>query len=526
MIYGDPDVIAKKKRDKDFFPTGLVKKGHFHMIGSPTWLIIVAEGYATAASIHEASRFPVAVAWDAGNLQPVAQALKKRYRNARILIAADDDWLGKCRACGKYTPVADEACQHCGQPHGKHNTGVTAASAAALAVGGAYVLPKFTDRGTHKWTDFNDLAVHETPSMVQDQIEACLDELQWRPKTAALATTTGGRGEALKPLLTVDEACERFALIYGSKGSIFDFQERALIPKSDVLDILPDHGWREWKLRNDRKVVRFDEVGFDPSGRDPKIKCNLWGGWPTQPKSGCCESLLDLLAYLCNNEETGGHELFQWVIKWCAYPLQHPGAKMKTALVLHGPQGAGKNMFFEAYGAIYDHYAMVVDQDAVEDKFNDWCSKKLFLIADEVVARQELYHTKNKIKGLITGDTIRINPKHVTGYTEANHVNIVFMSNEVQPLVLEQDDRRFAVIWTPEKLDQDFYEDVKEEIDSGGIAALHDYLLNVDLGDFKPWTLPPMTQAKADLITLGLDSTERFIRAWLAGDLEPIPVLP
>ena len=38
----------------------------------------------------------------------------------------------------------------------------------------------------------------------------------------------------------------------------------------------------------------------------------------------------------------------RWVLKWLAYPIQHPGAKMRTALVLHGPQGTGKNMFFEA----------------------------------------------------------------------------------------------------------------------------------------------------------------------------------
>ncbi|MBL7391299.1 primase-helicase family protein, partial [Escherichia coli] len=85
------------------------------------------------------------------------------------------------------------------------------------------------------------------------------------------------------------------------------------------------------------------------------------------------------------------------------------------------------------------------------DKFNDWASGKLFMIADEVVARQELFHIKNKLKALITGDCIRINPKNVAAHDERNHVNLVFLSNEKQPLVLEKDDRRFMVMWTPDK---------------------------------------------------------------------------
>lgn len=34
------------------------------------------------------------------------------------------------------------------------------------------------------------------------------------------------------------------------------------------------------------------------------------------------------------------------------------------------------------------------------------------MIADEVVARSDVYHIKNKLKALITGYSIRINPKN------------------------------------------------------------------------------------------------------------------
>jgi len=168
---------------------------------------------------------------------------------------------------------------------------------------------------------------------------------------------------------------------------------------------------------------------------------------------------------------------------------------------------------------IYGQYGRIIDQASLEDKFNDWASRKLFLIADEVVSRAELFHVKNKLKQFITGEWIRINPKNVMAHDERNHVNVVFLSNDKQPLVLEKDDRRYAVIWTPEKLASYHYQAVRDELRNGGIPALHQYLLDLDLGDFDQFSEAPATQAKRDLVALGLESTERFLGDWIAGDI-------
>lgn len=500
---------APNKMEKEYFPKGLSKKGHFYLFGGiPQTVLLVGEGYATCATLHEATGYPIAVAFDAGNLMPVAQALHKKYPRAKILVCADDDYLSE------------------------GNPGVAAAENAAIAVGGAWVKPEFPfDRDGKKLTDFNDLANAPNCSLstVLVHVQDKLYQLGWGdlPAIAALARKGGG-GDAkgtLKPLLDVSEAVERYSLIYGAGGTMYDHQEAGLIPKSDVLDICVDHAWREWKLHPERSVVRLSEVGFDPTERDGQIVCNLWGGWPTTPKAGQCDTLLSLLRHLCSGEEKGNDAIYQWVLKWLAFPIQKQGAKMRTALIFHGPQGAGKNLFFEAYAAIFGKYARIIGQAEIDDKFNDWASGKLFMIADEVVARQELFHIKNKIKALITGETIRINPKNVAAHDERNHVNLVFLSNEKQPLVLEQDDRRFAVIWTPHKLGENYYSDVADEVASGGIEALHDYLLHLDLGDFNEHSKPPMTQSKEDLININLESSERFMRDWLDGSLD-LPVCP
>lgn len=496
-----------KRPAKEFWPKSVAKKGHFHLLGhSPHWIVLVAEGYATGASLHMATGYPVACAFDAGNLQAVAEALRKRYKHALILICADDDAFTE------------------------GNPGVTAAAAAALAVKGEWMRPVFADAEAriskhaangHKLSDFNDLHLIEGLPAVRSQVEGRLEELKWSaPKLRAVSSSTSGGGdERLRPIQYVDDLLNRFALVYGGAGAVFDRREHCLLALTDMRNAcIRTDIHKAWMEHPDREIVRQEAVGFDPAESDPSITCNLWGGWPTAPKAGKCDKLLELLQYMCSAERNS-RDLYSWVLRWVAFPIQHPGAKMKTTIVVHGPQGTGKNLFFESVMSIYGKYGRILDQDALTDKHNDWASRKLFLIADEVVAQAHRFEVKNKLKTLITGTWVRINPKHIAAYDEANHVNLVFLSNESMPVVLEEDDRRHCIIYTPPKKDPDFYAELLAEINNGGVEALHDYLLHLDLGDFTPGTPPPDTEAKRELIDLAQDSPVSFVDELMRGDL-------
>jgi putative DNA primase/helicase len=73
------------------FLSGGKKKGCFFIIGEPDKQIIVCEGFATGASINEATNCAVAVAFDKGNLESVAKAMLLKYPACRVAIAADND---------------------------------------------------------------------------------------------------------------------------------------------------------------------------------------------------------------------------------------------------------------------------------------------------------------------------------------------------------------------------------------------------------------------------------------------------
>ncbi|MGK2872968.1 MAG: DUF3631 domain-containing protein [Alphaproteobacteria bacterium] len=131
---------------KRFLPGGRVK-GCFHLIGKPDATLCVCEGYATAASIHAATGQAVAVAFNAGNLEPVAMALRLKYPETKIIVCGDAD---------------------------KSGVGQAKAQEAAAAVGGSAVLPAFTPdelAADSPPTDFNDMAALRGPEAVKDIIQ-------------------------------------------------------------------------------------------------------------------------------------------------------------------------------------------------------------------------------------------------------------------------------------------------------------------------------------------------------------------
>lgn len=275
---------------------------------------------------------------------------------------------------------------------------------------------------------------------------------------------------------------------------------------------------RMWMQSDKRRDVRADQVVFDPSGKCGPECINLFGGLDMVPMKGNCQPIKDLLEHLCD----GDVDVQAWVLDWIAYPLQNPGAKMPTSIIMHGDEGSGKNLFWEIVRDIYGEYGSVVGQDQLESKFNDYLSKKLFIIGDEVLSRQEMRHLKGKLKAMISGKTLQIETKMMPVRPEANHVNLVFLSNELQPNALDASDRRHLVVWTPVKRERAYYQAVVNCSDNGGREAFYHDLLARDLSKFDAFAPPPMTAAKTDLIDLGRPNPERFYLAWRAGDL-PVP---
>lgn len=99
--------------------------------------LLICEGWVTGASLHIATGHTVITAMDAGNLMPVAQALRVRFPEANLVLVADND----------------------AKPDRDTNPGVDAARKVALAVDGRLAVPNCPG-------DANDLFCVEGPDAV------------------------------------------------------------------------------------------------------------------------------------------------------------------------------------------------------------------------------------------------------------------------------------------------------------------------------------------------------------------------
>jgi phage/plasmid primase-like uncharacterized protein len=134
--------------NKRFLKGGKIEGGFFELRGNRK-IVFVGEGFATCASIHEATGYTVMVAFDCGNLSKVAKAAKEMFPGSKIVIGADND---------QFT---------------EGNPGVTKGRAAAAMVFGEIVYPSFGDADMvdNKPTDWNDLHCLQGLDAVKEQIE-------------------------------------------------------------------------------------------------------------------------------------------------------------------------------------------------------------------------------------------------------------------------------------------------------------------------------------------------------------------
>jgi putative DNA primase/helicase len=133
-------------------------KGNCFGISGKRDIVYICEGYATGATIYEATGNQVVCAFNAGNIPDVAQTVRSKYPNVRIVIAGDNDqWV-------------------------KNNPGMAKANEAALKVGGFVVVPDFSDISTNP-TNFNDLYLLEGLDHVRKQLgsagKVVLEENDW-----------------------------------------------------------------------------------------------------------------------------------------------------------------------------------------------------------------------------------------------------------------------------------------------------------------------------------------------------------
>jgi putative DNA primase/helicase len=305
-MWSDGKVIGVQFIDGDgdkLFIKGTAKEGSYHAIKGEGDVLIIGEGLTTMGAIHASIGCSVIVAFDAGNLKPVAKIMRKKYPEKRIVIAADgDQWTipnGK-RPEGFDDPAGDDPRWSEWREAGLDmNTGADKAAQAAVAIGGAMVVsPPIPADDPEKRTDWWDYWKSDGVEAVQKAFEAALREPEpsnddederWEPDYEAMAGVVPDPGKLdilnnnplIKAIHPLGRSEKSFYFFPRSCGQIMDFTGPALGNIQNLVTMAPRHMWEtqfemqvsEKKMANEASLMLIEV-------------CNLMGIYDPETERG------------------------------------------------------------------------------------------------------------------------------------------------------------------------------------------------------------------------------------------------
>jgi hypothetical protein len=261
-----------------------------------------------------------------------------------------------------------------------------------------------------------------------------------------------------------------------------------------------------WLESRDRRT--YQGLVFSPNKDVPGF-LNLWRGFAVEPKPG----RWDLMRAHILNVICGGDTVhFQYLLAWLADAVQNPGAgRPGVAVVLRGKKGTGKGVFVSAVGKIFgSHFLHLTQSGHLTGKFNSHLKSALLVFADEAFWAGDR-SAEGTLKGLITEETIQVEPKGKDSFSVRNNIRLIVASNEDWVVPASLDERRYFVLDVKDDHMQDteYFGELVKESRGGGIAAMLHDLMSWPLGGIN-LREPPRTEALVGQILQSIPSIQKW----------------
>lgn len=244
----------------------------------------------------------------------------------------------------------------------------------------------------------------------------------------------------------------------------------------------------QWWIGHPRRR-QYTQIVFSPGASVPGAY-NLWQGFTVDPAPGDWGLYrAHMLDVICS----GDQECFDYLFRWMARCAQAPDQQGMVAVVLRGPEGAGKGAFVQEFGALVgQHFVHVSSAQHITGHFNAHLEDCVILYVDEALWAGDK-SGEATLKRLVTERFNVIERKGVDAVMRPNYTHIIFSSNEEWVVPAGDRARRFFVLDVGGARAKDkvyFKKMFKQMHEDGGRAALLHDLLAVDLTGFEVTDFP------------------------------------
>ena len=152
---------------------------------------------------------------------------------------------------------------------------------------------------------------------------------------------------------------------------------------------------------------------------------------------------------ICGKSSKNTHIFTQWL----AHQIQYPGKKILWTPIVQSIPGTGKSFFSKLLRCCLGiENVGLVSTDQVISNFNAWATNVSVNVLEELrIAGHNRFDAVNKVKPLITDEYIYINDKGIRPYQTLNTTNYICFTNHRDCIPIDDDDRRWWVIFVPLK---------------------------------------------------------------------------
>jgi hypothetical protein len=195
---------------------------------------------------------------------------------------------------------------------------------------------------------------------------------------------------------------------------------------------------------------------------------------------------------------------------WMAHRVQRPQEKINHSLVLGGRQGIGKDTLLEPLRyAVGGWNFNEVSPLQLLGRFNGFLKAVVLRVSEaRDLGESDRYKFYNHTKTLMAAppETMLIDEKNRQEYRIQNVCGVIITLNEKPSLYLPADDRRHFVAWSEQLTKNDFDADYFQEIygwyQGGGLAAVAQYLAELNIAAFDAKRPPRLTPGFHDIVNM------------------------
>lgn len=220
-----------------------------------------------------------------------------------------------------------------------------------------------------------------------------------------------------------------------------------------------------------------------------------------------------VLCNICNNDLT----IFTYLMNRISYIAHNPGARSNVCVILQGLQGTGKNWYEDVICELFARYSNPNSELLkLTGKFNgSSIIGFMYHACNEALNADGMFSVKESMKKLIERPKIDAEKKGIDPISVNNCLNIDITTNNVKPVLIDPEDRRYLVIRTngENANNRKYWRKYQEEVKNrkGFYADVFNMIYN-DFYNEEFLSLPiPDTSAKIALQRLCLNAIHKYL---------------